>query len=409
MKSLFLLCLLPALISAQNPSYFKLEQSSQNIDLISAITIQANSIFVCRAQSSSFGQSYDMVLEKYQLDGQLLQQKTIPWSFESILGLHWTTINNELVLWGSTVLDSTDEGALFWLKVDSDLTIADPNFYLLGQAFVEYFSIDQVQDLIYVGGSKQSSTFSSSPFCLLIDQNLQLFDSFQDQEGAWDVQGIIGLADGYVLLGAGLWKFNMNHQLLAYQALENAELAKCVGVRTLDGKLLTLRHVFDWDSGSKTMLLEHWDADLNLLKTNPLSPSNVRAVKSNVIQRLASGEYLISLYSSTFNMGFPFVLSQSKHHFLVLNPTLNVIGQKTFSFEDYLYPCQIISGTNRVWSGGFKVKDASRLEPYLYHIPTPWTIGIESNLDSTESDWSIEGRTNLYSKPFIESKVQKNK
>jgi len=49
------------------------------------------------------------------------------------------------------------------------------------------------------------------------------------------------------------------------------------------------------------------------------------------------------------------------------------------------------------------------LEPYLYHIPTPWTIGIESTLDATESNWSTEGHTNLYSKPFIESKVQKNK
>ncbi len=409
MKSLFLLCLLPALIGAQNPSYFKLELSSQNIDLISAITLQDNSIFVCRAQSSSFGQTYDMILEKYQLDGQLLQQKTIPWSFESILGLHWTIINDELVLWGSTVLDSTDEGALFWLKVHPNLAISDPNFYLLGQAFVEHFSVDQIQDLIYVGGSKQASLFSSSPFCLLIDQNLQLLDSFQEQEGAWDVQGIIALADGYVLVGAGLWKYNTNHQLLNYQSLDNPELAKCTGVRTLGGKLLTLRHVFNWDSGLKTMLLEHWDADLNLLKANVLSPSNVRAVKSNVIQPLPSGEFLISLYSSASNIGFPFVLGKSKHHFLILNPNLNVVGQKTFSFEEYFYPCQIISGTNRIWSGGFKVKDTSSLLPYIYHIPMPWTIGIESTIDATESNWSTEGHTNLYSKSFIESKIQKNK
>lgn len=409
MKSLFLLCLLPILINAQNPSYFKVEQSSHNIDLISAITIHDNSIFVCRAQSSSFGQSYDMILEKYQLDGQLLQQKTIPWFFESILGLHWTIINNELVLWGSTVLDSSDAGALFWLKVDANLTIADPNFYLLGQAFVEHFSVDQMQGLIYVGGSKQASLFASSPFCLLIDQNLQLLDSFEEQEGAWDVQGVIALADGYILVGAGLWKYNTDHQLLNYQILDNPELAKCTGVRTLDGKLLTLRQIFDWEDGSKTMLLEHWDADLNLLKTNVLSPSNIRAVKSNVIQLLSSGEYLISLYSSNSNIGFPFVLGKSKHHFLILNQSLNVIGQKTFSYKDYLYPCQIISGSNSIWSGGFKVNDASSLSPYIYHVPMPWTIGIESTLDATESNWSTEGHTNLYSKSFNESKVQKNK
>ena len=394
MKSLLFFVFLSISVSAQQIDPIIYNNQPYPTSLVSAVVEHSDSVYACQLSGTSYGDFDQLIIFKYDSNHDLVLEKSMDSPVGTLISCHLITNPAGLWLTGAYRQEKTNTSGIFWANVDGNLELGELLLQETGPYYADQFSISTDANRTLIAGTLSTSPFVIKPFMLLLDDKMHVVDFHMAHENAYDVESALLFDDYYLLLGAGIWKYNFDHVLLDAVLFESPnEVARTKSLKMGSDVFFTLRRTFGWESGDWSLLLEKRNTDLQILGTLVLeSDYMIEDVnKFGALVKLSENKIGISAYAFEDKLNFPFVQSPSSLLLWEISNNLEVSHQAAFAFKDFHYPYTVHFREGQTYIGGFFVDTVQKLSPFLFRfnkkrrLPV-LKLGPYDKLDFTKSE-----------------------
>lgn len=373
MKSLLLFLCLPFNLICQiiNPLIYG--DDSYPVGIVSDLIVLNNTTYACQISGDSYSTCATISLSKFDAQDSLILSNQYTTAFGSINGAFLLEMDQALYLLASYYNSATKNGGLIWAALSPGLELEEFQNYDLGNAYVDRMAYDFNDGLLALGGTVASSPFAHKPFSLFLDAQMNFIDFKVNQAAAYSVESILLFDDFYLLLGAGIWKYSMAHELISSALFESPnEVAKTKAVKMNATHFISLRRSFVWDSGLWQLVLEKWDVELNQLNKTCLDADmgveDLNRYRSLGIDK--TGSILVSAQAYINKIGFPSAVGPSALLYWKLSPSFQINKAWNIQLHEFHYPYNAFFLENSLLIGGFMNSKKYGLSPFLFRIST---------------------------------------
>lgn len=371
MKSLFILVFLPVLTFSQGLKPIIFPEESSALDLVSGFVETNDYLYSCELKGSNFGTFDQLVFKKFDKEDSLVLINQINHPYESLIACHLFEWQGEIWFLGTYYKSSIQEGGLIFCKINDLLEMYAVQTFDTGIFYADRLAYSIKGTKLAVGGSLASSSFVHHPFILLFDEQMDVVSFKQGQEGAFNVESILYYDDFYILLGAGLWKYNLDHELIGKYTFDSpSEVCKTKSCKLSGESFLLLKRVFIWDTGEWVLSLEEWGTNmiLNQKKVLDIKKGVEDLGKLHSLQRTKDGHIRVSAYSYFNKIAFPFVKSSSGLHYWCLASDFKILQKHSIFFTDFYFPYNVQFLADDILIGGFFADSSTNVDPYLFRL-----------------------------------------
>ena len=394
MKSLLFFVFLSISVSAQQIFPIIYNNQSLPTSIVSSVVENSGSIYACQLSGTSYGDFNQLIISKYDSNHNLVLEKSMDSPVGTLISCHLITSPAGLWLIGAYRQEKTNTSGILWTSLNGNLELEDLLFQETGPYYAEQFSISTDANRTLIAGTLSTSPFVHKPFMLLLNDQMHVIDFHMTHEDAYDVESALLFDDYYLLLGAGIWKYDYNHVLLDALLFESPnEVARTKSLKMGADVFFTLRRTFGWESGDWSLLLEKWNTDLQLAGALILESENMieDMNKFGALGRLSENKIVVSAYAFEDKMNFPFVQSPSSLLLWEISNDLEVSHHGAFVFKDFHYPYAACFNEEQTYIAGFFVETVQKLSPFLFRFnkksPLPvLEIGPYDKLDFIKSE-----------------------
>ena len=394
MKSLLFFVFLSISVSAQQIFPIIYNNQSLPTSIVSSVVENSGSIYACQLSGTSYGDFNQLIISKYDSNHNLVLEKSMDSPVGTLISCHLITSPAGLWLIGAYRQEKTNTSGILWTSLNGNLELEDLLFQETGPYYAEQFSISTDANRTLIAGTLSTSPFVHKPFMLLLNDQMHVIDFHMTHEDAYDVESALLFDDYYLLLGAGIWKYDYNHVLLDALLFESPnEVARTKSLKMGADVFFTLRRTFGWESGDWSLLLEKWNTDLQLAGALILESENMieDMNKFGALGRLSENKIVVSAYAFEDKMNFPFVQSPSSLLLWKISNDLEVSHHGAFVFKDFHYPYAACFNEEQTYIAGFFVETVQKLSPFLFRFnkksPLPvLEIGPYDKLDFIKSE-----------------------
>lgn len=394
MKSLLFFLFLSISVSAQQIYPIIYNNQSLPTSIVSAVIEYSGSIYACQLAGISYGDFDQLIISKYDSNHDLVLEKSMDSPFGTLISCHLITSPAGLWLIGAYRQEKTNTSGILWASVNGNLELEDLLLHETGLYYADQFSICTDANRTLIAGTLSTSPFAHKPFMLLLDDQMHVVDFHMVYEDAFDVESALLFDNYYILLGAGIWKYNFDHELLDAVLFESPnEVARTKSLKMGADLFFTLRRTFGWESGEWSLLLEKWNTDLQMIGALFLESENMieDMNKYGAFGKLSENKIGVSAYAFENKLNFPSVQSPSSLLTWEISNNLEVSHHAAFVFKDFHYPYAAYFKEEQTYIGGFFVEAVQKLSPFLFRInkksPLPvLEIGPYDKLDFTKSE-----------------------
>lgn len=339
------------------------------ISLVSSVIEQSGYIYACQLAGSFYSEFDQLIISKYDSNHNLVLEKSMDSPVGKLISCHLITSSVGLWIVGAYRQENTNTSGILWARVNENLELADLLMHETGQYYADKVSISFYANKILIAGTLSTSPFVHKPFMLLLDDQMHLIDFYTDHENAFDIESALLFDDYYLLLGAGIWKYDYDHMLLDAVLFESPnEISRTKSLKMGAKVFFTLRRIFGWESGEWSLLLEKWNTDLQILGAIVLDSDNMieDMNKFTALGKFEENKIGVSAYAFQDKLNFPFVKSPSSLLLWQISTNLEVSNHKAFLFKDFHYPFTCYIKDGQTYTGGFFVDAVQKLSPFLF-------------------------------------------
>ncbi|MDG1297574.1 MAG: hypothetical protein P8P48_10570 [Saprospiraceae bacterium] len=373
MKSLLLFLCLPFTLVCQIISPLIYADDSYPVGIVSDLTVLNNATYACQISGDSFGTCATISLSKFNAQDSLILSNQYTTPFGSITGAFLLKMDQVIYLLASYYNTSSQNGGLSWAALSPELELEEFQNYDLGNAYVDRMAYDFNDGMFALGGTVASSPFEHRPFALFLDAQMDFIGFKTNQTDAYSVESILLFDDFYLLLGGGIWKYNMEHELINSILFESPnEIAKTKAVKLDASHFVSLRRSFIWDSGLWQLALEKWDLELNQLNKTCLDAAmgveDLNRYRSLGVDE--TGSVLVSAHAYVNKIGFPSAEGPSALLYWKLNPGFQISKAWSIQLKEFHCPYNAFFLGNSLLIGGFMNSKKYGLSPFLFRMST---------------------------------------
>ena len=394
MKSLLFFVFLSISVSAQQIYPIIYNNQSLPTSVVSAVIEHSGSLFACQLAGTSYGDFDQLIISKYDSNHDLVLEKSMDSPVGTLISCHLITNPAGLWLIGAYRQEKTNTSGVFWANVDGDLELEELLIHETGPYYADQFSISTDANRIMIAGTLSTSPFVHKPFMLLLNEQMDIVDFHMEHEDAFDVKSALLFDNYYILLGAGIWKYNFDHELLDAVLFESPnEVARTKSLKMGADVFFTLRRTFGWESGDWSLLLEKWNTDLQMIGALVLESDDLIEDMNKFVAlgKLSENKIGVSAYAFEDKLNFPFVQSPSSLLLWEISNNLEISHQAAIVFKDFHYPYIAHFTEGQTYIGGFFVDAVQKLSPFLFRfnkkrrLPV-LKLGPYDKLDFTKSE-----------------------
>lgn len=383
--------LLSAKVYSQTISPIVYENQTSTQALVSAVLSHDEEVYACQLAGDTYGAFTKIIIEKYDLDHKILLTKSVESPFGALVSCHLFEHSGKLWFIGSCYDPVDGKGSVVWSSLNADLELSAPHVFEIGAFYGDCISISATSNQILIGGSLSSSPFYSKPFTLFLDEQMEFLGFYTDHTDAYDVESVLLFQNHYLLFGAGIWKYDMNHKLLNTIVFESPnEVAQTKSLKVSENIFFTLRRNFEWESGEWSLLLEKWNGSMDLLASIPLKSTQGIIDLNHFSSLVLKSEDVIqiSAYSYKHKVDFPFVIGASSLEAWTVDTTMNSKLLYSLNLNNFHYPYSFFTTGNRSYIAGFFTEGPMKINPFLIFISSNDKLPVLEILPGSELEFN---------------------
>ena len=316
------------------------------------------------AVSEEYGHQYGLRIEHIDPEGNVLNEAFYELPDTSLLVYKSFMHQGTLHLLGTFYNPAMQQGGIWIAQMGTDLSIANHYARSTGSFYADRLTADQTMDRILIAGTLSNGAFTEKSFTLLLDESFVELDWYDLYTDDMHIGNAFLTDDGYILIGDGLWSFNMGHVLQRELLFDELYLNhQTSAIMHTNGFIYTLRRRYEIESGEKDLILEKWTLDFKLkgvLNVGSASLSERPAFHQSIVQ-LSNGTIGFCAWESKTMIGFPFVSAPSTCWYWLANEQLIPMTSYHWNASEFVFLNTLTSkGDNRLIASGFIYEESSQ-------------------------------------------------